>query len=180
LTIIFLNGCTSAGKSSIAKSLQEQIDLPYLVTGIDVAFAMIPTRFHNHPEGFEFGRNEHGHVYLSIGDVGRKALDAHQLAASAIAKSGFHMILDEVVLDAQLRNGWKKHLAGLDVFSVGVHCELLILEQREKARGDRVIGQALGQFGLVHQDMDYDMEVDTSDISPAQAASRILKARANW
>ena len=180
MTIIFLNGCTSAGKSSIARSLQEQLQTPYLVTGIDVAFAMIPVRFHSHPAGFLFDRNEQGLVRLNIGEIGRKALDAHQAAASAIALRGIHLILDEVILDHQLRTSWKEHLLNLDVFSVGVHCDLAILEKREKERGDRVIGQARGQVGLVHEDMQYDLEVDTSELTPDEVANRILKARDNW
>ena len=85
-----------------------------------------------------------------------------------------------MVLDAQIRGGWQEHLAGLDLFTVGVHCELAELERREKARGDRMIGQARRQFEHVHDEMRYDLEIDTGALTPGQAAKCILAARPNW
>ena len=58
--MIFLNGCTSAGKTSVARALQAQLAVPHLRYGIDDAFAMLPQRLHNHPDGFSFDRDERG------------------------------------------------------------------------------------------------------------------------
>ncbi|MEM1230872.1 MAG: AAA family ATPase, partial [Pseudomonadota bacterium] len=150
MTVIFLNGCTSAGKSSLARALQAALPTPYLLTGIDDAFAMIPMRYHKHPEGFRFVRDDEGLVQLAFGDVGWQTLHAHQIAAAAMAHSGVNLILDEVVLNEALRSEWLRLLEGLPVHYVGVHCELAELERREQARGDRMLGQARGQFGHVH------------------------------
>lgn len=141
---------------------------------------MIPARFHNHPDGFQFDRDERGRVRLNIGLVGRQALHAHQISVAATAAEGIGLILDEVVLDAQIRRGWQEHLAGLDLFTVGVHCELAELERREKARGDRMIGQARRQFEHVHEEMRYDLEVDSGALTPAQVAKQILATRTDW
>ncbi|WOE74409.1 chloramphenicol phosphotransferase CPT family protein [Alterisphingorhabdus coralli] len=174
MAIIFLNGCTSAGKSSLAKALQEQIDEPYLLLGIDDAFASLPQRSHNNPEGFFFDRDDRGLVRLNFGAFGLATLKAHHRAAAAIAQSGVNLILDEVILTPELRKDWGQVLKGLDVTLVGVHCDLAELERREKERGDRVIGQARGQFDIVHKDMVYDIEVNTSQISPEETASSII------
>lgn len=180
MTIIFLNGCTSAGKSSLAQQLQSKLDTPYLLTGIDDAFRMVPKRYHNSQTGFRFTKDNNGLVQLSLGDFGRATLYAHQLAASAIARSGTNMILDEVVLNEQLRLDWYNLLSGIDVFFIGVHCDLEELEKRERERGDRVIGQARGQYAYVHQEMLYDYEVDTTHTSSDDAASLIMAQRAEW
>lgn len=173
MTIIFLNGCTSSGKSSIAAALQATLTTPYLRMGIDDAFATVPLKYHQSEEGFLFDRDERGLVRLNMGPVGSAALEAHRHAAAAAARSGANLILDEVLLPGMLAD-WLALLDGLDVFIVGVRCELDELERREAARGDRVIGQARGQFDLVHADVVYDVEVDTTRNSAEISAAAIV------
>ena len=60
------------------------------------------------------------------------------------------------------------------VLFVGVKCPLHILERREKARKNRVSGLARYQFNRVHKSAVYDVEVDTSEITAAQAARKIV------
>jgi chloramphenicol 3-O phosphotransferase len=67
-------------------------------------------------------------------------------------------------------------LDGLEVTFVGVRCPLDVVEERERARGHRVIGQARGHFDIVHAHGAYDIEVDTSQLSPQEAAQAI----ADW
>jgi chloramphenicol 3-O phosphotransferase len=92
-----------------------------------------------------------------------------------MARSGANLILDQVVLNQRLREGWQSALAGLEVSYVGVHCSLVELERREVARGDRVIGQARGQFDRVHQGMRYDLEVDSTHDSPKDVALHVIE-----
>ena len=175
MTIIFLNGCTSSGKSSIAAALQAGLKVPYLRMGIDDAFATVPPRYHQNAEGFFFDEDERGLVRLNMGPVGLAALRAHRHAAAGAARSGASLILDEVLLPGML-DEWTGLLEGLDVLMVGVRCDLEELERREAARGDRVTGQARGQFDLVHAGVVYDIEVDTtrSDAETSAAAIAAL------
>lgn len=172
MTIIFLNGCTSSGKSSIAGALQARLVAPYLRMGIDDAFATVPLKYHQNAEGFFFDRDERGLVRLNMGPVGRAAITAHRHAAAAAARSGANLILDEVLLPGIL-DDWLALLDGLDVFMVGVRCDLEELERREIARGDRVRGQARGQFDLVHAGVLYDIETDTTRNDAEVAAAAI-------
>ena len=57
---------------------------------------------------------------------------------------------------------------------VGVHCPLAIAEQRERERGDRLVGTVRGQHALVHAFRTYDIDVDTSVATPQQCAEAIL------
>ncbi len=175
MTIIFLNGCTSSGKSSIAAAMQARLAAPYLRMGIDDAFATVPPRYHQHKEGFFFGRDERGLVRLNMGTVARAALRAHRHGTAAAARSGANLILDEVLLPGML-DDWLALLDGLDVFMAGVRCELGELERREIARGDRVAGQARGQFDLVHAGVVYDIEVDTTQ-SDAEVSAAAIAAK---
>jgi chloramphenicol 3-O phosphotransferase len=40
--IIFLNGCGSSGKTSIARCLQSLSDKPWMIFGVDTLFEMLP------------------------------------------------------------------------------------------------------------------------------------------
>jgi len=67
-------------------------------------------------------------------------------------------------------------LAGLDVLWVGVHCDPETVAAREIARGDRPTGMAAAQATIVHKDVSYDVEVDTSHAESLDCA-RLIAAR---
>ncbi|MEM7493156.1 MAG: chloramphenicol phosphotransferase [Pseudomonadota bacterium] len=176
MTVIFLNGCTSAGKSSIARELQSNLPEHYLLTGIDDAFAMLPPKLHGHKDGFYFDRDDANRVRLNFGAFGLATLKAHRRACAAIAKSSVNLILDEVVLAQDMAEDWISIFEAIDVFWVGVHCRLEELNRREIARGDRIHGQAEGQYDIVHKHLEYDFEIDTSDKPPSACAAEIMSA----
>ncbi|MEQ5788788.1 AAA family ATPase [Erythrobacter sp. NFXS35] len=173
MALIFLNGTTSSGKTSIARALQDELVRPYCVTGIDDAFAMLPDRLHNNPDGFFFDRDERDHVRLNFGRIGLACLKAHHRSVAAMARSGIDLICDEVILTEELRRDWHEVLSGVRTAFVGVHCSLEELERREIIRGDRVIGQARGQFDIVHLRMQYDIVVNSTNKTPAMLAREI-------
>jgi chloramphenicol 3-O phosphotransferase len=86
------------------------------------------------------------------------------------------VIVDEVVLEPDLARDWVEALGEIDAFVVAVHCNLVELERREVARGDRLIGQARGQFDIVHTLLHADFAVDTTATDPATAADAIVAA----
>jgi chloramphenicol 3-O phosphotransferase len=179
MTIIFLNGVTSSGKSTLAKALQETLPGLWLVSGIDAAIGMAPQRLHHHHDGFFFDTNSDGHVRLNFGVAGKALLAAHRRACVALAGNGVNLILDEVLATPDMRALWLKVLKDSEVWFVGVHCELAQLERREVARGDRRLGQARGQFKHVHDQMTYDIELDTTCASIHLLCARVVKKLAS-
>ena len=59
---------------------------------------------------------------------------------------------------------------------VGLFAPLDVLEQRERDRGDREPGLARWQFDRVHRGLTYDLEIDTVQTTPLEAAHRIRSA----
>jgi len=96
-------------------------------------------------------------------------------AATAIARAGNLVIIDDVLEESP---PWIENLLtlfeGFEVIFVGVYCPLAELERREKARGNRKPGQARIQFEQVHAHALYDVEVDTSLLSPDACAARVV------
>src|SRR6218665_1876759 len=64
---------------------------------------------------------------------------------------------------------------GLDIWVVKVDCPLEELERREMARGDRQVGFARMQHGLVHRYGEYDAEVNTFTHTTEENAERLVE-----
>jgi chloramphenicol 3-O phosphotransferase len=172
--VIVLNGGSSSGKSTLARSLQAVLPDPWLTFGVDDFVASLPASLRASDDGIAFGSD--GGV--SVGPA-FSALDAAWVTGiAAMAAAGAHVVVDEVFLGGpHSQNRWRKALGDLPVLWVGVRCDPATATAREAARGDRTIGMAALQAELVHQGVAYDLEVDTARSSPAECA-RIIAAAA--
>jgi chloramphenicol 3-O phosphotransferase len=63
--------------------------------------------------------------------------------------------------------------ADLPAYLVGVQCPLEVLEERERSRKNRTLGQARAQYEIIHKHVVYDKQVDTSRLSPAESIRKI-------
>ncbi|WP_280264812.1 phosphotransferase-like protein [Nocardia wallacei] len=180
-----MNGTSSSGKTTLARAIQDESDVPFVYWGIDTLFGLVPPDWgggRDGPlsrEGFWYdrgGRDADGHplVVVRYGPVGLRMLRSACAAAAEFAYGGDHLVIDEMLLAPELMPMWMAALAGLDVRLVGVVCPLAVAEERELARGG-VIGLARGHFGTVHDHgYAYDMVVDTSAGTPAELARNVL------
>lgn len=176
--IIILNGAGSAGKSSIARALQDITVQPYLHVAMDAFIDMLPTAYWDHPDGFTFEPMvEDGRTAMAIktGSVAERALRGMRRAVAALAAQENNLIVDEVMLGPTW-DDYKSLLAGFDVSLVAVLAPLGVLEEREFQRKDRLLGLARWQYDRVHQGMAYDLEIDTSADTPAACALKIKHA----
>jgi chloramphenicol 3-O phosphotransferase len=159
--IIFLNGASSSGKSSIAKALQAVLEEPCIHLCIDDYLA-----------AFQKGLWDKQEI---VQRAWPNIITGFHAAAAAIARAGSWVIMDDVLEEDP---PWIEHclelFEGLEVIFVGVHCPLEELEHREKERGNRKAGMARLQFEQVHAQAIYDIEVDTSVLSPEECVVRIV------
>jgi chloramphenicol 3-O phosphotransferase len=151
--IIFLNGVSSSGKSSIAKVLQAAIERPCIHHCID-----------DYLGAFQKGLWEKKTV---IQQEWPHIIRGFHAAGAAIARA----VLEE-------NPPWVESLVelfdGIEVTFVGVHCPLEELERREQGRKDRKAGLARLQYAQVHAQAIYDIEVDTYELSPEACATKII------
>jgi chloramphenicol 3-O phosphotransferase len=91
---------------------------------------------------------------------------------AAMAEQGNNLIIDDVLCDGEMPE-YLSLLSRFDLHLVGVFAPLDVLEERERRRGDRLIGLARWQFDRVHAGIDYDLVVDTSLATAAQCAELI-------
>lgn len=198
-TIILLNGTGSAGKTSIARALQQQCAEPLLHLGMDNYYLEVcPPQFLFRllepgetlanptaaPESVVFfsptpDRRETG-TAIVVPPFGRRLLASMHHAVAAAARLGSHVVVDHVLWVPAWLHECLALWHDLPVYFVGVHCPVSELEAREWARGDRSAkGVVRWQFARVHRhgdlDLPYDLTVDTSLERPDACAARILQ-----
>lgn len=167
--VIVLNGASSSGKSTLGRALQDTLPGLWLLYGIDDLVRALPPRLTS-PEGIEFG--EDGQV--TVGPAFRTAEAAWMRGVAHTARSGVNVIIDDVLLSGAAGQArWQEVLTDLRVAWIGVHCSVDIGEAREQARGDRVGGMHRQQAALVHQGVQYDLQVDTAAQTPGELAHLI-------
>ena len=178
--IIILNGVGSVGKSSTAKALQAITARPFLHVAMDTFLNMLPAALLDHPDGllFETLQDDDGQPMIAVrtGPVLARALRGMRHAVAAMAEQGNNLIVDDVMIEAGQAQEYRDLLHFCDLYLVGLVAPLEVLEARERARGDREIGLARGQVGLVHRGLLYDLEVNTAAATPAECARRICDA----
>ena len=170
-TIIYLNGTSSSGKTSITRALDEQLHQPYLYCPIDLFEMMIPER-----------QIERG-VFPELNAI----QSGFTACIAALASTGNNVIVDDVLCEPfgypddqapmttrELLHQRVSALHVFDILYVKVSCPLPTVEQREQARGNRTMGLASFQYHRMHHDSLYDVEVDTILQTPDACATRIL------
>lgn len=182
-TVILLNGTSSAGKSSIAKVLQEIMDEPFLHTGIDHFLERWPQQYHvvsndpnlPLPDGYHWltSPDESELQELRVGPLGMQLIIGMYHAVAAFAAVGNHVIVDDVIFDPRALAAAARILSGANAFFIGVHCAFELAQQREQARGDRFPGLVKAHYQRVHSHGTYDLELDSASMTPEECARRI-------
>ena len=162
--IIYLNGVTSSGKTSIVEALQARRDVFFYVVANDLFQEMI---------GEEYLREDY---WKYLGEV----IIMMYHTAKLFSDMGKHVLIDSILVE---RDGIVPHYARmkeilrdnpLDI--VEVFCPPDICRQRNIDRGDRYPAQSEEQAALMAKDIRYSLRVDTGRLSPEACADMILKA----
>lgn len=167
--VIFLNGSSSSGKTTILRTLQGLLEEPYLEAGIDKFIWMLPARYLDRPLWDEvLGRADRA------GKTGHDLVHGMHQAIAALARSGCNVLADHVLVERDWAQECALLFHSLPAWSIGIRCPLAELEKREAGRRDRTLGQARRQHALVHRHVRYDLEVDSAHLDPEQCARAIL------
>ncbi|MFN8495259.1 MAG: hypothetical protein U0350_47095 [Caldilineaceae bacterium] len=185
--IVFLNGTSSAGKTTLAKALQASLDEPYLCMGIDHFLSSVPQRLfvytddENHPavEGWLLLFRDGKLVEVPrLGPTALHLLQGMYATLGALADAGINVIFDDVIYDPRVLQSAISELSERNALFVGIRCPLEVVIRREQERGDRAGGAALFH-SLVHAHGRYDLEVDTSLYRAQEGAAQVKAAILN-
>lgn len=180
--IILLNGTSSAGKTSIARVLQQGFNGILLYYGVDI---MVQGAF---PEKCDEPPWDEHAIRLRTSEIDGVSHATLQVSPymypvyrSAVAfyrdlsRQGYDLIVDEVLFDARRVDAYFELLRDERVHFIGVKPEKAVAIERERARGDRIPGLAAGLYDEVyHPAFEYDLLLDTGRATPHEAAAAIL------
>lgn len=162
-SIIFLNGVTSAGKTSIVEALQNQEEIFFYVVANDLFQEMV---------GENYLRKNYW-KYLS------EVIIMMYHTARLYSDMGKNVLIDGILVEREeLRPHYRQLLDilkdhPLDI--VEVYCPLEICRQRNIIRGDRYETQSQEQYALMAENINYRTRVDTSIYSPEECAKKIIQ-----
>jgi chloramphenicol 3-O phosphotransferase len=71
-------------------------------------------------------------------------------AIAALLKAGINVISDHVLVEPAWAKECTELFADLPAYLIGVQCPLEVLEQRERARKNRTLGQVKLQYLVIH------------------------------
>ena len=168
---IVLNGSSSAGKTSLARAVQDRLDGWWLLFGLDTLITAMPWRMFGTPDGHTIRADGS----IEIGPGWRLAHDRWRSSVGSLVHAGANVILDEVFLDgAEDQVRWRHALEGLAVTWVGVKCDVEVAAAREAAPWGPRAAHGSGPSPLVHEGVDYDVVVDTTALSAEELAPVVI------
>jgi chloramphenicol 3-O phosphotransferase len=181
--IIILNGAPRSGKSSIVAAIQESFEGVWTNLGVD-SYAQITPPQYRPGIGLRPG-GERPDLEMLVSQLYAalyESIAAHsRLGLNVVADVGHH---DRYSRPLDCLADCARRLAGLPVLFIGVRCPIEVILQRRAESAEEnayVIGSPADPAPLpvrlwqeaVHSPGLYDLEVDTSLLSPMQCAERI-------
>lgn len=161
--IIFLNGVTSSGKTSIVEALQDREDCYFYVVANDLFQEMVGERF--------LRENYWQHL-------GRVIILMYH-TAKLYSDMGHDVLIDGVLVErpeiAPHYQQLTDILADNPLSIVEVACPLEICRERNIARGDRYENQSAEQAEIMARDIRYAMTVHTDKNTPEECAEAIVR-----
>lgn len=186
--VVVLNGAPRSGKSSIVAAMQDRLPGLWVSLGVDVQQAMLPAALRpgiglrpggERPDLEPLVAALYAALYGSVAAHARQGLD---VAVDVGHHDAFSRPLGILAASA-------RRLAGLPALFVGVRCPLDVIVARRReaqpgreglylatAAGEPVPPPVLAWQREVHRPGLYDLEVDTSALSPEACADLIGRA----
>jgi chloramphenicol 3-O phosphotransferase len=190
--IIILNGAPRSGKSSIVAVIQETFDGLWLNLGVDTFSRHITPKRYRPGIGLRPGGElPELEALVAVMFAGLyESIAAHsRLGLNVVVDVGHH---DAYASPLRILPDCARRLAGLPVLFVGVRCPIEVIMERRNAgqlgrEGVYAVGSADEPVPVpvrrwqreVHIPGNYDLEVDTSLLSPTECAEAIRRRLAD-
>ena len=164
--IIYLNGTSSSGKTTLATWIQANSSHIFFYYSIDTLLECMPAR------ELEPIRKSAKNPRIDWDNL----WNSDFRSARSMVDSGLDLILDCPLYDIRA-DLYKKHIEGNSTISVFLDCPLEELKRRESERGDRWVGLAEYQVSRVRSAIHHDLTFDSSVESVEAMGTKILEAK---
>lgn len=177
--VIYLNGASSSGKTTIARSFRLQTKQPFLYLGLDTFIQMLPLGYFGQTEkSVDYMQQKHfvdseGHDQVSqhYGPKGMGLIRTMYKTVANLAEENMNIVFDDVYWDLKLP---AEIMQNVDVYLVSIYAPMDVLVERESKRPTRSAGVARWQFPKMYpENRVYDLEIDTSRLAPEESVQEI-------
>ncbi|MBO5257674.1 MAG: AAA family ATPase [Clostridia bacterium] len=168
--IIFLNGVTSCGKTTVAECIKAMCSEPVYVFSNDIFHNMVSPRvYEKHESAF----------WHFVADT----ITAQYYAARGCADAGFTVLIDGMLLDLPeyVERFGKRNIelvteifSGCEFTLIDLTCPVDELRRRNIARGDRGVNQSDEQLSFMTKSYHADLTVDVMTAMPDETAEAIM------
>ena len=177
--IIFLNGVTSSGKTTISKAIQEIANEQFYHISNDMFGDLVGEMLND-----ERYTSEAGSETSAMNKYWAEHVVLMYHFAKTVTEQGVNIVIDGMLEE---RSGFidyygktnydnMRHiLKDCDIFLVEVYCPLEECRRRNIARGDREENQSQEQHDVMNINIKYDFFVDTSVTDAKECANKISK-----
>ena len=169
--VIFLNGVTSCGKTTVAECVKAMCSEPVFVFSNDIFHNMVSYRaYEKHESAF----------WHFVADT----ITAQYYAARGCADAGFTVLIDGMLLDLPeyAERFGKRNIElvneifrGCDFTLIDLTCSPEELRRRNIARGDRGVNQSDEQLSFMTKEYHADRTFDVMTVMPDETAEAILR-----
>lgn len=161
--VILLNGASSAGKSTLARTLQRLMKEEAMIFSMDDYLAM--------------SRGRHENALDAVRETGLPFIESFHAAIAEAARKGALVIVDHVIGESSF---WVQDLMnrlnGIPSALIRVDCRRDLLLERERNRTDRTPDPAHAerQHGSIHRHFPHDFSINTSETAPRECAMELI------
>ena len=161
--IIFLNGVTSSGKTSIVDALQSREDVFFYVVANDLFQEMVGEKY------------LHKNYWKYLSDI----IIMMYHTAKLFSDQGKNIIIDGILVEQpEIKPHYeqlKTILMDNPLDIVEVYCPLEICRKRNIERGDRNINQSDEQYAIMAKNIMYSCKVETHINTPEECGEIIIQ-----
>jgi chloramphenicol 3-O phosphotransferase len=181
--IVVLNGAPRSGKSSIVAEIQRGFDGIWMNLGVDVFVRHVTPPRYRPGMGLRPGEDQH-----ELAPLVPVLYAALYESIAAHSRQGLNVVVDVGHHDAAVLRDSARRLADLPALLVGVRCPIdEIMRRRNAGQPGREGHYATGTIDVpvpapvilwqerVHEPGIYDLEVDTSRLTPQESAAAIRR-----
>jgi chloramphenicol 3-O phosphotransferase len=186
--VLFVNGASSAGKTTLVRGVQDLVSEPYMHVGLDHCFAAIPEPWGGGGPGRYSAAGFTYESYIAaydglprtsivVGPTGAAILAAYRRSLVTLLQRGCRLAIDELLLSDEIGADYLTLLAPYDVQYVLMTADPGCLEKRCGARNYR---PGFGRWSLTAADRlprSYDLVLDSSRMSAQECAKQVA---ASW
>jgi chloramphenicol 3-O phosphotransferase len=182
--VLFVNGASSAGKTSLIRAVQELIPVPYLHVGLDHFFASVPEPWGGggpgrySSAGFAYQACEGSsdglpRTAITVGPTGAAMLAAYRRSLVALLEHGCRLAIDELLLSDESGADYLALLAPYDVQFVWMTAGPGCLEERCAVRNYQ---PGFGRWSLTAASRlphGYDLTFDSEQMTTQECAATV-------